>query len=59
MTDRPSFDQQTRTRRRTRTAARADILLDRVARGSLWRAYSVVGASIFLIMGAFTILSVV
>lgn len=59
MTDRLSTEHKTRTRNRSRTAARAEVFLDRVAGGSLWRAYSLIGAGFFVVMGTFTVLSVV
>jgi len=59
MTERQLSPQQTRARRRTLTATRADMFLDRATGGSLWRAYSLIGAGIFVVMGAFTVLSVV
>jgi len=35
------------------------MFLDRATGGSLWRAYSLIGAGIFVVLGAFTVLSVV
>lgn len=59
MTDRLSSEPKTRARQRTRTANQAEAFLDRIAGGSLWRAYSLIGAGFFVVMGTFTVLSVV